>query len=71
MSKPAWMRSSDEARAGGGGSFLNDKNDKAAKEDEGSDEERALTKKNKQNYQSHLKLVDKQMGTVSASTTPQ
>ena len=68
MSKPAWMRSSDEARAGGGGNFLNDKSDKAAEEEESS-EGGALTKKKTQTYQSHLKLVDKRVDTISAPTT--
>ena len=68
MSKPAWMRSSDEARAGGGGIFLNDKSDKAAEEEESS-EGGALTKKKTQTYRSHLKLVDKRVDTISAPTT--
>jgi len=70
MSKSAWRRSSDEARAGGGGSFLHDKSDKTAEEEESS-EGGALIKKKTQTYQSHLKLVHKQIDMISAPTTSQ
>ena len=72
MSKPAWKRSSDEARAGGGGIFLRNKNDKGKKE-ESSDEQTNLTKR-RDTHEAFLELGDKDIknsrkgGAVKSST---
>ena len=65
MSGPVWKRSSDEAWAAVG-SLSNDKRTKGNNEE--FEDEENLIKKKTQTYQSHLKLVDKQIDAISAPT---